>query len=277
MNNDQLHTLSGKKKFIEVEECKQIELRILAKFAEYCDLHNLKYYLAYGTLLGAIRHQGFIPWDDDIDVCMPREDYEYLLNNFNADLEKGEFYELIDPFSKKGIHTFIKIIDNRTLKIENGVDYSKKSPLGIDIDVFPLDGWVSEKNVKNRYRLNRIIFRFVIIANLPTKNKSPIKRSIIKFFKLFRAGFIRLLHYRATKVQFGESEFVGVQVSMYSKHIDCYSRELFKDRMRISFEGNQFWAPSGYDEYLSSNYGNYMSLPPEEKRVTHHSNVCYWR
>lgn len=277
MNNDQLHTLSRKNKPIDVEECKQIELRILAKFAEYCDLHNLKYYLAYGTLLGAIRHKGFIPWDDDIDVCMPREDYEYLLNNFNTDLGPEEFYELIDPFSKKGVHTFIKIIDNRTWKIEQGIDYANKNPLGIDIDVFPLDGWVSEERVKIRYKVNRIIFLFFIIANLSTKNKSLFKRLIINFIKLFRAGFIRLLYYRATRVQFEESELVGVQVSMYSKHIDCYSRELFKDRMRIPFEGAQFWAPSGYDEYLSSNYGNYMSLPPEEKRVTHHSNVCYWR
>lgn len=120
---------------ISFEEMKKVELEILSFFADFCETHNLRYFLAYGTLIGAIRHKGFIPWDDDVDIQMPREDYDILISLFNIGNDSP--YRLISPLEKQSCYTIVKIIDTRTIKIENGI---KNDPLGIDIDIFPLDG-----------------------------------------------------------------------------------------------------------------------------------------
>ena len=129
-------------KSVPVEEQKKIALDILLDIAEFCDEHGLRYFLAYGTLIGAVRHMGYIPWDDDIDIQMPREDYNKLVEIYNEQ-KKNERYELIDPYSKKSRHTFVNVVDTRTVKLEPNVEY-KFGYFGIDIDIFPLDGMPSD-------------------------------------------------------------------------------------------------------------------------------------
>ena len=121
---------------IGIEEGKQIELDILKFLAKYCDEKGFRYFLAYGTLIGAIRHKGFIPWDDDIDLYMPREDYDKMIACFNK--EAPAPFKLIEPHEKGAKHTFVKIYDERTVKLENG-SYGGRE-LGVDVDIFPLDG-----------------------------------------------------------------------------------------------------------------------------------------
>ena len=124
-------------KRISFEEAKRVELDILLHVAKFCDEHGLRYFLAYGTLIGAVRHKGFIPWDDDIDIQMPREDYEKLLELYPKE-NTDEKYFLLAPEMKGAHHPYAKIIDTRTVKKELGA--KKNNPLGVDIDVFPLDG-----------------------------------------------------------------------------------------------------------------------------------------
>ena len=120
---------------ISFEEAKTIEKDILLDIVDFCDTHGLRYYIAYGTLIGAVRHQGFIPWDDDIDINMPREDYNEFLRTYNAEREN---YRVIDPRSDIARHSFAKVIDVRTVKDEPMINC--REPLGIDVDIFPLDG-----------------------------------------------------------------------------------------------------------------------------------------
>ena len=130
-------------KEISFEESKKLELDILLAVADFCNKNNLTYFLAYGTLIGAIRHKGFIPWDDDIDIQMPREDYNKFIETFSH-----ERYKTIAPGTPLSKHSFVKVIDTETVKIEAHKKY-KKGFLGVDIDIFPLDGTPSDENEYN--------------------------------------------------------------------------------------------------------------------------------
>lgn len=122
---------------IELDELKSIELDILLAFHDYCEQKGLSYMLYYGTLLGAVRHQGFIPWDDDIDVVMPRDDYEAFFRSFPCD-SSFETIKLISYRDRSSIYPFIKLVDTRTEVVEDFVDPRYKT--GVWIDIFPMDG-----------------------------------------------------------------------------------------------------------------------------------------
>lgn len=264
-------------KKINTQECKEIALNILIEVASFCDRNNLNYSLAYGTLLGAVRHGGYIPWDDDIDICMPRPDYNLLLDTFNADTKKPQWLKAINPLSARAIHPFIKIIDTRTIKVERGVNYKNKDTLGIDIDIFPLDGWSSDPEKRQRkFQFTKRIFKVFCYSNISPKDKTPHKWVIIKCLNVLRNPLVRVLDKRAQEFDFKDSEYVGVQVSMYSGKFDCQRKNIYLNRARMLFEGEEFWIPKEFDECLTYVYGEYMQLPPVDKRITHHAFDCYW-
>ena len=263
-------------KKINLEESKKIELDILSFVAEFCDKNELKYFLAYGTLIGAIRHKGFIPWDDDIDIWMPRDDYNKLMEIFQSS-ETGH-YKLIRPTDKNSYHPFIKVIDTRTTKIEEGVKY-KNGYLGIDIDIFPLDGQPSNdaeyekwyNKLQKYYRL----YPYLILDHCK-KMKRIVALPIIKIISGGKKHILKKTAQLHAKYPYNESDFVGSIDCCYSYIGDRQKKEYFCDFVEVEFEGRFFKAPIGYHEVLTNIYGDYMQLPPEEKRVTHHSNKVYW-
>ncbi len=260
---------------IGLEESKKIQVEILSNIAKFCNENNLNYYLAYGTLIGAIRHKGFIPWDDDTDIWMPRKDYEIFLKNFNGE---GR-YKVINPKEKIARHSFAKVIDTQTIKIEPNIKYEQF--LGIDVDVFPIDGAPSCLSESNKFykKLKKIYTRF---ANSVL---SPISNNLIRNCRIiFKKGFFvkrRTLLKKAEilhkQYPYESCEYVACYESAFNSIKNRVLKEDFEDFILVKFEGLDFRAPIGYDRILKNIYGDYMQLPPKEQQITHHSNKTYWR
>lgn len=265
-------------KSIPFEEAKAVELQILLCFVKFCDQHGLKYYLAYGTLLGAVRHQGFIPWDDDIDVQMPRDDYNRLIQLFNSNVSVP-YYKLIDPLCGRARHPFVKIIDERTIKLESGVDYSNGT-LGIDIDVFPVDGQpLADDCFEKWYRKLQKLYRthsYCIMTN-----EGRLRRRIgVPVIRFLSGGRIRVLRKTKTlhdKYPYEKAEYVGAVESSFNSRGNRSPKSLYESTVLLPFEGYDLKAPVGYKSILQSMYGDFMTLPPAEKQVTHHVNKMFWR
>lgn len=265
-------------KVISLEEAKKVELEILLNVADFCDRHGLRYYLAYGTLIGAIRHKGFIPWDDDIDIQMPRPDYNKLIELYNRENENKQYF-LIDPKSKNAEHPYVKVVDNRTVKKELGT--KKRSLLGVDIDIFPIDGMPSgqaeyDKWYTKLYRCyKRLQYSNTAIKGL--KLKAKVHMLLYKPYALCRKGLMKKTEKLHALYPYEECERAGSMETIYSSKKNYMRKEYFDGYTLVEFEGHQFKAPKQYHEVLTCLFGDYMQLPPEEERVTHHTNTMFWK
>lgn len=264
---------------LTVEETKKIELDILIKVAEFCEKHGLKYFLAYGTLIGAVRHKGFIPWDDDIDIHIPREDYNKLIESFNKDKDDAHLL-LISPYDDFAQHTYVKIVDTRTVKKEKNKEYTK-GLLGIDIDVFPLDGEPEDEKTFVRFykKLQRIYkLHYYVTFNEKEHDISWKTKLFLKFLKKVIRDKNKLID-KASKIHakypYAESKYVGVVESVFNFKKNRFLKEFFEESILLEFEGYMFESPKYYDEILTLFYGDYMKLPPKDKQVTHHVHKTY--
>lgn len=269
-------------KEISVEESKKIELNILKDVASYCEKNNIRYYLAYGTLIGAIRHKGFIPWDDDIDIVMPRPDYEKFISEFS---KKNEYcnLKLVTPYDENSIYTFSKVIDVNTVKIESGVRYTEEY-LGIDIDVFPMDGQPDEEKQYKKYYQKKMRLYFTY-SLLRTQNNvyggyKKVLHTLFcflmnKILKLDKTKILKKIEKINKPYKYDSSIYVGATSSDVNSIKNRHKKNLFDEYIYADFDDCQFRIPKGYDEVLSDMFGDYMQLPPENERVTHHGNKVY--
>lgn len=263
-------------KTMSFEEHKEIELDILSNVADFCDKNELRYYLAYGTLIGAIRHKGFIPWDDDIDIWMPRDDYNKLMEIYN-NFDNGP-YKLITPYDKVSRHTFVKIVNTLTVKKEAEIDY-KNGFLGVDIDVFPLDGQPDDQ-IKYEKWYDKLQKYYKFYPYLILSHNNKIKRKIaFPIIRLLSGGKNNILNKTKKlhcKYPYEKCTYVGSIECCYDYIELRYKKEWFDDFVFVEFENKKFKAPAEYHKILTQTYGDYMTLPPVEKRITHHSNKVYW-
>ncbi len=246
-----------------LQEHQKALYELLEEFDRVCRELNINYTLFSGTLLGAVRHKGFIPWDDDLDVAMLREDYEKFLQYADSILNKQKFF-LQKEFSKHFPMFFTKLRINNTTCLEKYHPKDPKSHLGIYMDIFPCDNaantefgrkiqFLASKVViakslwKRGYETNSIKKKLFmrICCCLPTK---PFL-SIVKALKNKNSTFVH--------------SFFGAS-SKYEKNI--YPRNWFSDIIEMKFEDATFLATAQYDELLSIMYGDYMTLPSEEER-----------
>lgn len=251
-------------KKLTLEEIKQKELSILLSVDKYMKDNELDYFLAYGTLLGAVRHSGFIPWDDDIDIWMLRKDYDRLISIINKNRKIDETLSFLLPSDKKCTCSFIKVIDNTTYTIQNNT--KKKYQIGLWIDIFPLD-FLSDDNKKNTLLKKKVKFyermnqrAYYFNKAKPFKNMVAIIMEKLGFSSQFWVN--KLLGTVLRK----ESQYVG---SYICGDFDMYSINDFKNTCYLKFEGYDFPVPKGFHNILTNYYGDYMQLPDEKNRISH--------
>ena len=250
---------------LSTDECKKISFDILVDVANYCEKNSLRYYLACGTLLGSIRHKGYIPWDDDIDIMMPRPDYNRFINEYKSDK-----YEIIKP--EVGMYFFVKVYDKNTINIFRKIDYKKFKPIGVDIDIFPLDGIVNDERIVNklRQRSNFLEMLLSLAKQRIFNRKNPIKainRIIPRI--IGNRNIVKMIENNAQTYDYDSSDYVIRFKNTTNGFTGALPKEVYEID-RKEFEGRLFNVPKGYDKWLSAFYGkDYMKLPPEDKRVVH--------
>lgn len=257
-------------------EIKDICFSILCYFDDVCRENNLRYSLAYGTLLGAVRHKGFIPWDDDIDVIMPREDYEKLLG---LKLYNKRYSILSHKYSRSYRYTFAKMIDTKTLLIEKTKPDQK---IGVYIDIFPTDYFFSNDvqalNKENRKRLKYLKW----IANTSLNKKKAIVKSLCQnILVLFDKEYVSKQYDKYDKfiesIYSQKGEYCGMLTAGVYGEKEIFLFDLFEGELcELSFEGRKFKVIARYKEFLEQIYGDYLQLPPEEKRISNHSFSGYY-
>jgi lipopolysaccharide cholinephosphotransferase len=264
-------------KEITPAESKQLMIEVLEAYATFCDTHHLRYYLTYGTLLGAVRHQGFIPWDDDVDVMMPRPDYEKFL-----DLTKNGlgFKMKVDSFktNPKYIYPYAKVIHEDTLVIEEFYNYNT----GVYIDIFPVDGLPTEpqeraahyKKMAQTRKFHSLAYRHKTHWDNPLKNiRMKILIQLIHLYGDHR--ILKQIDTLAKSFDYEKCETVGIIVWGYGGREACL-KEAMSSSMELPFEGLSLKAPQNTHAWLKQVYGDYMTPPPLEKRTSAHISKIFW-
>ena len=249
-------------KHLTLDEIKKIELGILDYVVDICEKNHLRYFLAYGTLIGAIRHQGFIPWDDDIDIIMPRPDYEKLLDITES--STNEKYHVLCSRNRSYLYGFAKVLDKKTKIVDENVENIPE--LGVWLDIFPYDGMSSKSSLNNKFCFILNKLRAAAIYKHFPKGKGA---NFLVWHICRLIGyrpFLKLYDHFCKSVPYDTSKFVGLISDMK----DYHESRLFNSAVKVEFEGKMYHAPIGFDQILKNYYGDYMQLPPEDQRASHH-------
>ena len=267
-------------KEMTLREVQLFGLEILKDVHNFCILNGIRYSLAYGTLLGAIRHSGFIPWDDDIDIVMPRPDYEKFCQTFKSDTG----FNIFSPIVGDCYLGYARVCDLKKTWVHS-MPWCKQSPTGMWIDIFPIDGIDSNRDKNADYNYLSKLEKRRFKARMPKDNLKrpmPFKRLLRTIAKkiLFCWTDVKTVVSEYDNfikgTEFESSNYCGNRAILTYYNKEEYLRSLFDSYIDVEFEGNSFKAISNYDEYLRTIYGDYMRLPPVEKRVRHPQEM-YWR
>lgn len=261
-------------KELTLDEIQQESFKILLVIKKICEENNFKYFLQYGTLLGAIRHNGFIPWDDDIDLMMPRDDYEKFIEYFYNNREKYAPLEIFNfRYNKDYIYPITRI-SNSEFKAD--YDNTKDYGLGTFVDIYPYDGYKKSHFIQN-FKINynhHFIYQMGLYEMVPVEGfvKTILKKSMFK--KSRKADINKIIAKQeklAKKLDYKKCEYVANQ----NWDPEPFKREYIDELIMHEFNGIEFPIPKKYDELLKFLYGDYMKLPPENERIGHHYYKIY--
>lgn len=257
---------------ISLDEIRSLQLDALLHVDRFCREKGLRYSLAYGSLIGAVRHGGFIPWDDDIDIMMPRPDYERFLKEFGGYVS----HLRIQNYHTDNVTaiTWTKICDTRT------VVYALNMQTHVFIDVFPIDG--APDDAKKKQYVNEVLKRreYVVKKRKSYKYGSNKVKAYVKYmlksiiYPRSRDWAIRRYEEYYSSFPFETSPNAGWVE--YDDQKDIMPTDIFKNYTTMSFEGHEFMCIVDYDKFLSSIYGDYMTFPPKEQQVRGHEDAAYW-
>lgn len=273
--------------YTEITQLNQLQALleiIFQRFHNICQKYGLVYNMAFGTLLGAVRHQGIIPWDDDIDVTMPREDYERLLEILQN--EPDALLEVRAYPMENYVYPYAKICARDTILIEEHVQ-DRYAKLGLFIDVFPMDNYprgVTQKERMKDYKRARWYSRCLQWCVMKVEASPCWYKKAFVIFKYLRWWICNL---------FGYTYFLKKHIQENQRYKDtpcaCLSflthlkacitfvleKEDYYKRRLYPFGKSAFWGMENYDDVLTNTYGDYMTPPPENKRVPKHDYRVY--
>ena len=265
-------------KLLTVKEQQDVMLEMMKELHKFFSTHGIRYIMIYGTLLGAVRHKGFIPWDNDMDIGVPRPDYEKLLKMLNDGIVINQHlfhlhYTVDDAYH----YQIIRICDDRTT-VDPPYVRDKIKKMGVWIDIFPVDGVPgnSPLSLFNRFRLylNKMIQPYDIWTLRNRRDAWGIFSNFVCFIFPHTKRRNYLIDKLASKVSFDEVDNVAVVIER-NKHFICYKRADFDHPLIMNFEDAEFYGPHNYDSALRQVFGDYMQMPPVEKRKPHNTN-CKW-
>ena len=267
-------------RLISVDEMKQIQVDILKDIHQFCEANNLHYTLIFGSLLGAIRHKGYIPWDDDIDIAMLRPDYEKFVASYSG---KNGIYHVYDYRNDADYHhPYAKVADTRTILEER----TSMKDIGINIDVFPFDILFDTKDECNQFikKLDGFKKKFRIKLVKPGKKNVWWKRILIRLAKVTQIFWsmkkITEKEYEIVNTLSNENaKYIGVAVDpeIGPAYRTVYPRTMFEKFLKVPFDNEEFMVTAEYDAWLTQMYGDYMTPPPAGNRTSPHTlSKIYW-
>ncbi len=247
-----------------------IQIDLYLEFERVCKEHNLRYYAIGGTLLGAVRHKGFIPWDDDIDICMPRKDYDILCNQLYSEFKSPYFLQT--PKTSPGYYiSFAKFRNSNTTSISLPFKNAMFNQ-GVAIDIFPLDYSIPEEADEYSERINESIMKcssymkrgseaYLNTRQLENYKKYQTDDPLSEFEKLTKL---------ATRIE--KSDYLAVAVcTVYPAKRLVWPADCFESTVMMDYENIKMSVPAGWDQVLKIGFGNYMEFPPVDKRGCWHT------
>ena len=264
---------------LNLDDIKKIQLSILIDINNFCKKNRINYSITGGTLIGAIRHKGFIPWDDDIDIAMTRDNYDRFCKEY-----RGQKYQLITNKINNYGYMFAKVCDPSTAVVEKHA--KRVEELGVYVDIFPIDYLDNDyKHSLNKVKSINFLKYLLVAWNWKhfylNKNKKWF-RQIPRFFFFLLSRFVskdslvKRINKKLKKNHLENGDYSACYFGSYgSKEIN--KSYIFSEYIEVEFEGYHVMCFKHYDSFLTNIYGDYMALPPVEKRITHHTYDAYYR
>ena len=268
-----------------LEDVQRVCLDILKDIHDFCQQNGIKYTLQGGTLLGAVRHKGFIPWDDDVDIAMPREDYDRFIQTYTSDQGYQLFSRESDSMCQDVDLAFCRVCEMKNTFVDCQMLPWTQEKTGVWVDIFPLDG-VDENPAawEKRYVKLRRLWKMTVWvrrSRRPFSTYRSIRLKMVwlvsKLLSLWPVSFIDEHIKLCRRIPYAASgSYVNAAYMDYGKH-EVHSKKVLEETVLLPFCDGHFYAMAGYDQALREKFGDYMQLPPVEKRVASHAVKRYWK